>query len=455
MKSYGGKMSFDLEKIFQKGIKLHHYANTAYPLDGRKVWRNYKVKKEKINEAVRKHWQGVKELGLYVHIPFCQKRCLYCEYTVLSGDEAELKSEYVGLLLKEIKFYKEIFKKDNKIAVGLDIGGGTPSMLSPNSISKIIKSILSSYKLSQDFAISIETTPQIAASDIKKMQAIRKLGIERISMGMQTIDPQLLKQVGRENNTTDILTRARNNIRKAGFKKFNIDLMYGFLNQTPESFLSTVKFAIQLGPEFITLYRNRYKKTRLEKDSGRVMLNQVNEQYNTVYDSLIKAGYEANIGKNTFSKIRDDPGTSAYLTKRVIEETPYLGFGLGAQSLADGAIYYNQGAASKKIGEYGKLIQEGNFPIQDFYALPPAEIMAKVISVSFYFGQIDKIAFQKKFKGKFEEKFKEEVDFLLKKGLMEHRGEYFSLTEKGKNKVNGIIPLFYSEVSKQNLLERI
>jgi oxygen-independent coproporphyrinogen-3 oxidase len=103
------------------------------------------------------------------------------------------------------------------------------------------------------------------------------------------------------------------------------------------------------------------------------------------------------LARNTFSRVKGDPGTSAYLTKRVIEGTPYAGMGLGAQSLASGALYYNQGAASKMIGKYRELLEDGHYPVQDIYRLPPEEIMAKMISVSFYFGYINKQAFKSKF----------------------------------------------------------
>jgi oxygen-independent coproporphyrinogen-3 oxidase len=185
-----------------------------------------------------------------------------------------------------------------------------------------------------------------------------------------------------------------------------------------------------------------------------VTLNQVNEQYDVAYNLLIAEGFESNIGKNTFSKIKGDPGTSAYLTKRVVEGMPYIGFGLGAQNLADGAIYYNLGAASKRMDAYRKAISEGHFPVQDFYVLPEEEIMAKVIAVSFYFGQIDKIAFESKFGVTLEEKFLEEVAFLKNNDLMQDSGRFFALTKKGKDVLNGILPLFYSEKSKLNLISR-
>jgi len=344
-----------IEKVFKKGLESHHYANTAYPLDGKKVWRDFKIPFDKSDGEVRKQWGAVDEMGLYVHIPFCEKRCLYCEYTVLSGEEADMKDQYVNMLNKEMKLYSNLTK--GKKLIGLDLGGGTPTALTASQIDKILNQSIAGFNLDPNFEVSIETTPKIASTEKEKLLEIRRAGIERISMGMQTIDLRVLKEVGREDGSVNILKKARENIRDSGFEKFNIDLMYGFANQSTESFLSTADFAVGLAPEYITLYRMRYKQTKLENQLEKVELEDVNDLYSKIYSFLNKKGYRANPGKNTFSKIENDPGTSRYLTKRVIEGVPYLGLGLGAQSMSLNSISYNKGAASKRLGGYAKAIK--------------------------------------------------------------------------------------------------
>jgi oxygen-independent coproporphyrinogen-3 oxidase len=441
-----------IEKVFKKGFESHHYANTAYPLDGKKVWKDFRVSSDKSDEEVRKQWTAVDEMGLYVHIPFCKKRCLYCEYTVLSGEEANMKNQYVDMLNKEIELYSGLTK--GKKLIGLDLGGGTPTTLTAPQINRILNQSIAGFNLDQNFGVSIETTPKIAATEKEKLVEIRKAGIERISMGMQTIDAKVLKKVGREDGSTNILKKATENIRDTGFEKFNIDIMYGFAGQSLESFLSTANFAVGLDPEYITLYRMRYKGTQLENQLEKVKLEDVNKLYSKIFSFLNEKGYKANPGKNTFSRIEDDPGTSRYLTKRVIEGVPYLGLGLGAQSMSLNSIHYNKGAASKKLGGYVRALEQGHFPVQDIYALPDDEIMAKMISVSFYFGGINTTAFKKRFGVSLESKFKDTIEFLKERKLMEFKGDFFGLTETGKNYVNGIIPLFYSHRSQENLLTR-
>ncbi len=162
-------------------------------------------------------------------------------------------------------------------------------------------------------------------------------------MGIQTINKKLLDSFERK-GSIKIDKTATENIKKAGYKRLNIDIMYGFLHQSEVNFKSTVLFAIDLQPEYISLYRNRYKGTKLEYQAKDVELSKVNLQYSIAYNLLNDNGFVANIGKNTFSRIKNDYGTSEYLTKRVIEGTAYLGLGLGAQSYGHNYLSYNEGA---------------------------------------------------------------------------------------------------------------
>ncbi len=440
------------KQIFETGLQYHHYANTAYPLTPGS-FKKYRLKEQsEYLDFLKKEWAKAKELSLYVHIPFCQVRCRFCEYAVLEKAHLDTENLYVSLLLKEIEMYKAIVK--DKPIVGYDMGGGTPTKLSINDLQKITDVLTSSFNFKKDVVFSIETTPVIAAREPEKIAAIYKMGYKRISMGIQTISEKLLNELGRE-GTTHIYEKAVNNIRKAGFSMFNIDLMYGFLHQSEDDFENTIRYAIGLKPEYITLYRNRYKGTKLEKEAGGVSLYKIISQYRLAYQLLTENGYAANVGKNTFSRINDDYGTSDYLTKRVIYGTPYVGMGLGAQSFGIDYLAYNEGAASKQLARYKKKVENGEIPIQDIYSLPVAESISKMVSVAFYFAFVDLKAFKDRFDLSFSERFKEEIDFVLREGLMEmdKNEERIVLTSRGADYINGIIPLFYSDESKKELVE--
>lgn len=442
-----GKKEINLmnnREIFERGIKFHHYCNTAYPLRANSLAQYELHDKDEIYAVVKKNIENQENLCLYVHVPFCQARCKFCEYVVLNENDEERTEHYVEQLLKEIEMYRKIIK--DKPIVGYDLGGGTPTFLSIENLIKITESIRR-FNLQKDMFLSVETTPVIAAKDIEKIRALKNMGYNRISMGFQTVSETLLESLGREGSKS-IYENAVDNIRKAGFDRLNIDLMYGFLSQSDEDFANTIKYTIALGPEFITLYRNRYKGTKLEAESQGVTLYKVNRQYDIAYKLLNAAGYIANNGKNTFSKMPGDMGTSSYLTKRVIDATSYVGFGLGAQSFVGNYLSYNLGCVDHKLEKYISAIENGILPINDIAEMPIEEVRAKAISVMFYFGFISMKAYKNRFNEEFREVYKDEITFLENNFLMEFVDEdTFMLTDYGAAHLYGIIPLFYSKRS--------
>ena len=435
-------------EIFDRGIRFHHYCNTAYPLRPNSLAAYELHDEAQILKTVRKNIEAQKELCLYVHIPFCQARCRFCEYVVLDQPAEDDPDRYVEHLLKEIELYREMI--GDKPIAGYDLGGGTPSYLSVENLKAITDSI-KRFALGDGIYMSIETTPVIAANDPGKIRAIREMGYNRISMGFQTVSEKLLSELGREGSKS-LYEKAVENIRKAGFDRLNVDLMYGFLNQSDEDFANTIRYTIALGPEFITLYRNRYKGTKLEAESQGVTLYKVNRQYEIAYRLLKEAGYEANNGKNTFSRIPGDMGTSSYLTKRVIDATSYVGFGLGAQSFVGDYLAYNLGCADHKLEKYFDAIEKGILPINDIADMPIEEVRAKAISVMFYFGFISMKAYKARFGEDFRDVYATQIAFLENNSLMEFVDEdTFMLTDYGAAHLYGIIPFFYSERSVKEM----
>ena len=441
-------MHMNCREVYETGLLYHHYANTAYPLTPGSLMQ-YKLKDEaEIRSFVTEEWQSASELSLYIHIPFCKSRCKFCEYVVMEHSDCAAEDEYVDLLLREMEMYAAII--GDKPIIGYDLGGGTPTKLSVENLTRITDAVNRLFNIKKGVVFSIETTPLIAAEEPEKIRAVYEMGYRRISMGVQTVSEKLLSELGRDGSKS-IYEKAVEHIRAAGFTRFNIDLMYGFLHQSEADFDNTLHYAIALGPEYITLYRNRYKGTKIESEAGGVSIYKAMYQYRIAYRTLTENGYQANMGKNTFSRLDGDYGTSDYLTTRVINGTPYVGIGLGAQSFGMNYLAYNLGAADKKMERYRTAIQNGQLPLQDIYRLPMAETAAKMLSVAFYFAFIDLDAFRRRFGIALEEMYPDEVAFVQEQKLMEQIGSRLYLTERGSDYINGVIPLFYSARSKEEL----
>jgi oxygen-independent coproporphyrinogen-3 oxidase len=395
------------------------------------------------------------------------------------------------------QLYDELLNTKSKKLVGFDIGGGTPSMATIAEIGRIMENVHKHFIVPspEEMEISIETTPKIAAADPEKIKAYYQMGIRRISMGVQTTDFRQAKDIGRDDANSDspidTLRRAVDNIRTAGFKSFNVDIMYGFPGKAlcacntccsncrltidfcwcmrdtvragrPDPFPTTVSDALNLEPDHVTLYRMRYKGTKLAHLMDRVNLDQVNEQGVHANRILEQNGYTLHglHGKNTYSRTPGNSGCSDYLDKRVQYGIPYIGMGLGAQSFSHYALSYNLGAVTKKLGQYIRSVNLGRIPIQDLYHLPASGIMGKFCSVSFYYGGIDVQAFKEIFRQKFEDVFSDKIAFLQANGLMEYitcrrtGRRRFQMTPEGKKCFGGVVAMFYAPAVQGHLIER-
>lgn len=317
------------EEVFAAGLRHHHIANTAYPIHHTTTMRPYRVPREEVERAAVAAWEGCETLGLYVHVPFCQARCRYCEYAVVDPAEHAAEDAYFAALQREFALYRERLHTTAKMLIGFDIGGGTPAFARVEHIRGVVAAARESFRFRPGMVISIETTPAIADRQPEKIAAFREMGIERLSMGVQTTQLRLARRLGREYGGLTMLERAVRHIRHAGFARFNIDLMYGFAGQSPAGWRETVEQTIALGPEYITLYRMRYKGTAIADQAASVSREQVNRLEAIAHRLLLAAGYEGAPGKNTYSRLPGDPGTSDYLTERVVKGAPYLGLGLG------------------------------------------------------------------------------------------------------------------------------
>lgn len=437
-------------ECFAAGERNHHISNTAYPIAHELTWKPYRVRRSP--ELVEKAFAGVDPLCLYAHIPFCEVRCAYCEYTVVGQKELERTQDYMRRLYRELDLYADLFGR--RRLAGFDIGGGTPSFVEAGQIAELVERVRSRFELPDEVVISIETTPRIAAARPDKLQAYRAAGIRRLSMGIQVIQPDLLKTLLREGNGVEQHDRALENLRAAGFQELNLDLMYGFARQSLDGWRATLEHAVSLAPEAITLYRMRYKLTRISHQASDVHLESVREQAELAKKVLADHGYRANPGKNTYSRIPGHPGTSDYITRRVVDGMPYLGLGLGAQSFSHTTVSYNDGAAGKNLAPYLRSVDAGELPIQDLYLLPPEHMMAKMICVSLYFGEIDRAAFRAKFGQPLEQAFPDEIEFALERGLMELTPGKLSMTELGARHFNGVVALFHAPSVKEYLIGR-
>ncbi len=455
----------DPADVFAAGERNHHISNTAYPIAHERTWAPYRQTRDAYDAVVADAFSDVDDFCLYVHVPFCEVRCSFCEYTVVSGSDLDETAAYTAALVDEIGDYGRRLADRRRPIRGVDIGGGTPAYLDIEHLEAIVAALRGAFDVG-DAGFSIETTPRLAARDADKLKAYTALGIERMSMGVQVIQPDLLKVLERDGNGVEHHHQAMHNMRAAGCERVNLDVMYGFADQSLQSLEATLKHCIALGPEYVTLYRMRYKLTRISHQASRVSAAHAKSHAKLARAILEDAGYSANPGKNTFVHQRaksarpDDVGTSDYLTRRVIQGTPYLGLGLGAQTFTHTTISYNDGSVGKNLAPYLRAVDDKRLPIQDLYVLPAVQMMAKFVAVAFYFGEIDRPSFRAKFGVDVDDAFADEVAWAKAQGFMHDTGgqsgtsSALSLTSEGAAHFAGVIALFFAPSVQRTLIDR-
>ena len=286
--------------------------------------------------------------GLYIHIPFCVQKCRYCDFLSFPAGEDE-KADYVTLLCEELEKRSTCFS-DHSIAT-VYVGGGTPSCLSAEQMNRIFEKVKACYRLQEEAEVTVEVNPGTVAGE--KLLAYRNMGINRLSIGLQSTHDSLLKTLGRIHTLEDFL-HTYHGARKAGFDNISVDLMSALPGQNKEMLRTTLEQVIALQPEHIScysliveegtpFYRMRDQMCFPDEEEDR-------EMYEMTGRMLTEAGYRRYEISNYAKEGKTSVHNSSYW-KRV----PYLGVGLGASSFIEEHRFSNPSS----MPEYRQMVAAG------------------------------------------------------------------------------------------------
>lgn len=259
--------------------------------------------------------------GLYVHIPFCSSRCVYCGFYSTTG--LGLRDRYVDAVCKEIEL------RDDQVST-IYLGGGTPSQLTIEQLKRIFKTAYIYNKVESDAEVTIEVNPDDVNADFVK--ALRELPVNRISMGAQTFSDERLRFLRRRHNASQV-SQAVDLLRQAGFRNISIDLMYGFPEQTLDEWLADIDKALEFNVEHISTYCLMYEEgTPLYKLLEQGKVSEIDEElerkmYYTLIERLESNGYEHYEISNFARQGYRSKHNSSYWNG-----TPYVGIGAAAHS---------------------------------------------------------------------------------------------------------------------------
>ncbi len=298
----------------------------------------------------------MRNIELYIHIPFCVRKCAYCDFLsfpVEGGDIQEPERAYVNALMREIRYYGEQMK-DVELST-IYIGGGTPSLLEADEMEAMMNTVYGSFAVAKDAEISMECNPGTA--NRQKLLAYRACGINRISIGLQSASDKELKTLGRIHTFAQFL-QIYQEARQAGFDNINIDLMSGIPFQTPEQFHKSLSTVVRLRPEHISAYSliveektpfyEKYHEDVLRQGAGEPTEALPSEEQVCQMLEDTEAFLEAHGYRRYEISNYAREGYACRHNLGYWERTEYLGVGLGAASLIGEARYTN----TRNLEEY-------------------------------------------------------------------------------------------------------
>ncbi len=372
--------------------------------------------------------------GIYLHIPYCLHKCGYCDFN--SHPENREESEaYVSALLSEIDHYTP--RLAGKMVSTVFFGGGTPTILPPASLNKILASVKNHFNLSSDCEITIEANP--ATVEQETLDQIRSSGFNRISIGVQSFDAEELRLLERVHNEEEIHTTI-DQARLAGFDNLSLDLMFGLPGQSPEKWKSHLRQALEKRPDHISAYSLTIEPaTAFFKLRERGLLNLPAEEiqlemFQDTIEILRSAGYRQYEISNYAQ-----PGFESRHNLNYWDNGEYLGLGAGASSYLNGERFKNSLLPSRYIRE----AQAEGSAVEFTEKLVPLDAMGETIMLGLRRLKGIAIAdFENRFQISFKKVYGKVIDPLLNEGLITFNQNRMALSRKGLYLADSVILKF-------------
>lgn len=381
------------------------------------------------------------ELGIYIHIPFCKQKCYYCDFVSYSNKCSEVK-EYIESLKKEI----EEFDFSNYKVTSIYIGGGTPSYIDSIYIVEILSELKEKLKCNliefKDIEITIEVNP--GTVDTKKLNDYKKLGINRLSIGLQSTKNDILKKIGRIHTYQEFLEIYKL-ARETGFKNINIDLMIGIPGQKIGNLKNTLQDIIKLEPEHISVYSLIIEEnTPIEKmlENGEIKLPDEDLERNMywyVKNTLELNGYN-HYEISNFAKL----GKESRHNLNCWNQEEYIGFGVAAHSYLNGIRFSNTINVEEYIQHIENNRKEENIQIEESQSLEDKKNEFMMLGFRKIQG-VDIARFKEKFIDNPILLYRENLNKLVEEGLIEVDLNHIKLTNKGIDLANLVFEEFVDD----------
>ncbi len=354
--------------------------------------------------------------ALYIHIPFCKTKCLFCSFTIAVGRDHFIDA-YLNALEKEARFYQ------GEAIRTVYVGGGTPSYLSDDQIQHLFTIMKKHFDLASVEEITFETNPE--SVDFHKAKLLKQLGVNRLSLGVQSWDDRYLRFLGRK-HTSELARKAFQEVRNAGHDNINIDIMFSFPKQSKEDIRQDIIKTVQLQPEHISLYALSIEKYS-QFHARSVHLADSNtqaQQYAFAVAELTSNRYQQYEISNFCKPYKESRHNVLYWRGK-----DYIGLGVGAHSHMDGRRFWN----IKRLSKYIKELNNHTLPIEGEERLSADERLTETLLFGLRMNAgVNLDLLQHHYGCHLRQDQRECIESFIQEGLLCQEGENLALTPKGR-----------------------
>jgi oxygen-independent coproporphyrinogen III oxidase len=378
------------------------------------------------NSEIRELLQTV---SLYLHIPFCHTRCHYCDFNTYAGI-LPLREPYVRALITEIGLAGQLAQLTNgapRRSRTIFFGGGTPSLLTVEQIKRLLSACREAFAVDEQAEITLEANP--GTLNAEQLKGLRAAGINRLSLGSQSFDAELLHTLGRI-HTPEEIEQALSNARAAGFRSINLDFMFGLPGQTMHHWKSTLDRALALHPEHFSLYSLIIEEGTLFytwTHEGRIIPGDEDlcaDMYEYADERLQAEGYE-NYEISNWAL----PGHQSQHNLTYWQNLPYIGMGAGAHSFFGGRRFSNV----LDPQEYIRLLQKQQRPEADGEIIDRLQEMSETAFLGLRTAQgLHLPTFEERFAESFTQFVGTRLRAVEEAGLLEHEDQWIRLSKRGR-----------------------
>jgi oxygen-independent coproporphyrinogen III oxidase len=387
--------------------------------------------------------QGV-PLGVYLHIPFCRKRCHFCYFRVYTDKTSQDVGHYIDTIAREWELYAERPAIAGRTIDFVYFGGGTPSFLSTDQLRRLVHRVTATSPWDKAEEITFECEPGTLSE--KKLAVIRELGVTRLSLGVENFDDRILELNGRAHRSPEI-GQAYGHARALGFPQINIDLIAGMLGETDENWRRCLVKTLEMQPESITIYQMELPfNTTISKDllkGTRVFTEPVanwatkRRWVREAFEAFEAAGYSP---RSAYTLVRDPEQTRFVYTDRLWQGADMVGLGVASFGHLGGVHLQNVDTWEAYTG----AIERGGLPLQRAYRPTDEERLIRELVLQLKRGSIRPVYFSAKYDVDILERFRSQFASLVSSGdVTELSADIVRLSREGLLRIDSLLPRFF------------